>query len=30
MDILYLLLAAAFFVGMALLIKACEALRGQS
>jgi predicted small secreted protein len=30
MDVVYLLLAVAFFVATALLITGCEALRGQS
>jgi hypothetical protein len=30
MDIAYLLLTAVFFMATALLIGACEALRGQS
>jgi hypothetical protein len=30
MDISYLFITALFFVGTALLIKACEKLRGQS
>lgn len=30
MDMVYLLLTAAFFVATALLIAGCDALRGQS